>query len=150
MTDSARTTILESALAILIITSCSSCSTEYNATPAQSRAEHKTTRRRGTASILLPSISVPSVPTGHTLRPEEVSALSSEYFKRFVCGCGMPDTPRDKGEFWKVQLWGGIVGTDYGQFLISKDGRRVILEPPRSGLKAGTRYLLSHSGVHYE
>jgi len=124
---------LGSALAILVCFVCASCSTAHE-----------------TASILLPPISVPGVHTDHTLKPEEVSALSSEYFRRFVCGCGMPDTPVGKGEFWEVQLWGGIVGTDYGHFLISKDGRRVILEPPRSGLRSSTRHLLSGSGVQYE
>jgi hypothetical protein len=112
--------------------------------------EHKADPRRGAASVLLPLISVLGVQTDHTLQPEEVTALSSEYFKRFVCGCGMPDRPIDKGEFWKVQLWGGIAGIDYGQFSISKDGRRVTLEPPRSGLKSSTRHLLSRSGVQYQ
>jgi hypothetical protein len=138
------------ALAILICISCISCSTEHNPTPVRSIAEQKTTPRRGTASILLPTISVPGVPTDQILQPEEVTVLSSEYFKRFVCGRGMPDQPVDKGAFWKVQLWGGIAGTDYGQFLISKDGQRVILEPPRSGLKSSTRDWLSYYGLQHE
>jgi hypothetical protein len=147
---SPRATVLPGALVLLICISCTSCSTDHNPAPARSAEEHKTASWRGAVPILLPSISVPGVKADHALQPEEVTVLSSEYFRRFVCGCGMPDRPVDKGEYWKVQLWGGIVGTDYGQFLISKDGRRVTLEPPRSGLRSSTRSLLSHSGVHYE
>ena len=55
-----------------------------------------------------------------------------------------------RGEFWSVQLWGGYAASDYGRFLISKDGRRVALVPPRSGLKRSTRSLLSNYGVEYE
>jgi hypothetical protein len=86
----------------------------------------------------------------HRLQQREVHAVAEEYFKTFVCGCGMPATPVEPGEFWSVQLWGGYAGSDYGRFLISKDGRLVTLEPPRSGLKSVTRHLLSNYGVHYE
>jgi hypothetical protein len=34
--------------------------------------------------------------------------------------------------------------------LISKYGRRVILEPPGSGIRSSTRHLLSRSGVQSE
>jgi hypothetical protein len=145
-----RAAVLAGALAILFCILYTSCSTVHNPVPARNTAEHKTAIQRGIGSILLPSISVPGVQTDHALQPEEVSALSSEYFRRFVCGCGMPDRPVDRGEYWEVQLWGGIVGTDYGHFLISRDGQRVTLKPPRTGLKASTRSLLSGTGVHYE
>src|SRR6266568_2653108 len=105
------------ALAILVCVLCASCSTtEQRAAPPLTAA-----------SLVLPPIAAPGVQTDHTLQQREVVVLSSEYFKRFVCGCGMPDTPVDRGEFWSVQLWGGYAGSDYGRFLISKDGRRVTL-----------------------
>ena len=90
---------------------------------------------------------MPGVQPDHELRQPEVYAVSKEYFRTFVCGCGMPDTPLDHGEFWSVQLLGGYAGSDYGRFLISRDGRHVTLEPPRSGMKSSTRSLLSHYGV---
>src|SRR4051812_4558029 len=122
------------ALAIVICVFCASCSTvEHNA-----------------PSVVLPAIAVAGVQTDHPLLQQEVAALSSEYFERFVCGCGFPDTPVDQGEFWSVQLWGGYTASDHGRFLISKDGRRVTLEPPRSRLRGSTRHLLSHYGVQYE
>ena len=112
--------------------------------------EQKPAPQPNAASIVLPPIPVPGVQTDHTLQQQEVALLASEYFKRFVSGCGMPDTPVDQGEFWSVQLWGGYAGSDYGRFLISMDGRRVTLTPPRSGVKSSTRSLLSHYGVQYE
>ena len=128
------------ALAILVCALCASCST------TQKNAASQPTF----ASVVLPPIPVPGVQTDHALEQQEVAELSWEYFKRFVSGCGMPDTPVIQGEFWRVQLWGGFAGSDYGRFLISKDGRRVTLEPPPSGLTSITRSALSHYGVQYK
>jgi hypothetical protein len=100
-----------------------------------------------TTSIVLPETPVEGVSFDHDLTQQEVAMLSAEYFKRFVSGCGMPDTPELEDDSWSVQLWGGYAGSDYGHFLISKDGRRVTLEPPRSGLTRSTRTLLTHFGV---
>jgi hypothetical protein len=124
------------ALAILVCALCASCSTVKQKAPPQ----------RAIRSVVLPVIAVPGVRTDHQLQEQEVAALASEYLKRFVTGCGMPDRPVDSGGFWSVQLWGGYAGTDYGRFLISKNGQQVTLEPPRSGLKSSTRSLLSHNG----
>lgn len=100
--------------------------------------------------ILLPTLAVPGVKTDHPLQRQEVAALAAEYFKSFVCGCGMPDKPVDRGGVWRVQLWGGYLATDYGRFLISRDGQQVILVPPRSGLRSSTRSMLSRNGVRQE
>lgn len=128
------------ALAILACALCASCSTVKQEAPP-----HRTV-----GPVLLPVITVPGVQTDHQLQQQEVAGLASEYFKRFVSGCGMSDTPVDSGGFWNVQLWGGYAATDYGRFLISKNGQQVTLEPPPSGLKSSTRSLLSHNGVQYE
>src|SRR5882724_5187011 len=92
---SSATFAMRVAFAALICVACASCST-MERRPAPSRAA---------ASIVLPQVAVPGVQTDHKLQQQEVTVLSSEYFKRFVCGCGMPDTPVDQREFWSVQLW---------------------------------------------
>jgi len=76
--------------------------------------------------------------------------MSSAYFLKYVCACGGPATPVKNRDGWTVQLHGGYGGSDYGRLLISRDGRRVVLEPPETGFKSSTRYLLGHYGVAYE
>lgn len=134
--------LMRPALAILVGILCASCSTVERGTGSRPPSV--------ASAIVLPEVSVPGVQTGHPLQQREVALLSSEYMRRFVCTCGMPDTPLDDGRFWAVQLWGGFAGEDYGRLVLSKDGRRVSLEPPRSGLKRSTRSMLSHNGVRHE
>ncbi|MEI9864069.1 MAG: hypothetical protein WDN00_05850 [Limisphaerales bacterium] len=76
------------------------------------------------------------------LTEKEAAILSSDYFRRFVSGCGMPDEPQSDGRFWSVQLWVGIGGTDSGRFLFAKDGSEMLLEPSKSGLSSTTREML--------
>ncbi len=135
---------MKPAIAVLLLLGTVSCST----VPRLDTPEAGSSVAR--SQIGLPQIPIPGVRLDHSLQQQEVAVLSSEYFKRFVSGCGMSDTPVDQGDFWSVQLWGGYAGSDYGRFLISKDGRRVALEPPRSGLKPPTRSLLSQHGVQYQ
>ena len=99
---------MKSALGILLLLWTVSCSTTE-----QSGGQGVGPR----ASISLPQIPIAGVQLDHSLKQEEVAVLSSDYFERFVSGCGMPDTPVDRGEFWSVQLWGGYAGSDYGRFL---------------------------------
>jgi hypothetical protein len=132
---------MKSAIAMLLLVMTASCSM------LSQRDTQEVGSSASRSPIALPQIPVPGVQLDHSLQRQEVALLSSEYFRRLISGCGMPDAPVDQGEFWSVQLWGGYAGSDYGRFLISKDGRRVTLEPPRYGLKATTRSSLSHHGV---
>ncbi len=80
----------------------------------------------------------------------EAELISVNYFPRVVGGCGMPDKPEDRGVFWCIQLWGGIVGSDYGQLWVAKDGNSILLEPPWNGFRPPTKMLLKRQGVAYE
>jgi hypothetical protein len=101
-------------------------------------------------AIALPKLTVEGVSFSNGLQEQEAVALSSEYFRRFISGCGMPDKPQDVGSYWRVQLWGGYAGTDYGTLRFAKDGSDVLLSPPRGGFKSATRHLLRHQNVSYE
>lgn len=76
--------------------------------------------------------------------------IASRYFWKYVSGCGMPDSPVDRGVFWSVQLWGGYAGSDYGRMWLSKDGSSVLLEAPKRGFNHVTKSMLSAQGILYE
>ena len=107
--------------------------------------------RKSPKAVSLPKLSLESVNFDDGVQRHEAVALSSEYFSRFVGFCGMPDEPQDQGRFWRVQLWGGIVGsTDCGRLWLAKDGSEVLLEPPKRGFQSVTLELLKYHKVIQE
>src|SRR5688572_13960536 len=109
---------MRATIAILLASLCVSCSTA---------------ERQNAKAVALPKLSVEGVIFDDGLREQEAVVLSSEYFRRFVSGCGMPDKPQDNGHYWSVQLWGGYFPSDYGTLRLAKDGSEVLLAPPRRG-----------------
>ena len=116
-------------LCIVLAISCLSCSTM---------------EERRVEVVSLPKMTVAGVFLEDGLQEQEVGALSRECFRRYVSGCGMPDKPTDDGRYWRVQLWGGYVGIDYGTLLLRKDGSEMLLEAPSGGFRSVTRHLLRH------
>jgi hypothetical protein len=106
-----------------------------------------TVERQSAKGISLPQLTVQGVTLRDGLQEQEAVLLSSEYFHRFVSGCGIPDKPQDAGHYWRVQLWGGFAGTDYGTLHLAKDGKEVLLEPPERGFKTVTQRMLRYQGV---
>ncbi|HEX7861015.1 MAG TPA: hypothetical protein VF773_11850 [Verrucomicrobiae bacterium] len=100
--------------------------------------------------VSLPKLTAEGVTFEDGLEEQEAVILSSQYFHRFVSGCGMPDKPQDNGEYWRVQLWGGYVPTDYGTLQLAKDGSQVLLAPPKRGFKTVTQYMLRGHSVSFE
>jgi hypothetical protein len=76
--------------------------------------------------------------------------IAHAYFTKFIAVCGGTDAPQDCGEFWCIQLWGGFAPSDYGRFWLAKDGNKIMLEPPRKGLKSSTKSLLKRQGIAYD
>ena len=101
-------------------------------------------------AIVLPEYPVAGVNYSDGITQAEAELLAASYFRRVVGNCGMPDECRDQGTFWCVQLWGGIAGLDYGQLRVAKDGSRILLQPPRKGLRPLTKELLQRQGISYE
>jgi hypothetical protein len=120
------------ALSILLAGLCVSCST---------------VEPQSGSAVSLPKITAEGVSYEDGIQKEEAVILSSVYFRRFVSGCGMPDTPQDAGQYWRVQLWGGYGGSDYGTLRLAKDGSEVLLAPPRRGFKSVTREMLRHHNL---
>jgi hypothetical protein len=101
-------------------------------------------------AILLPEYPVEGVTFTDGVSLAEAELVGASYFLRVVGSCGMPDKPEDRGDFWRIQLWGGIGGSDYGQLWVAKDGSRVLLQPPPKGFRSSTKALLERQGVAYE
>lgn len=128
---------------LLLLPLCDSCGTRT--TPSeQARVASSAAPRH---AVSLPKIDVVGVRWEDGLQESEAVSLASEYFSKFVCGCGMPGHPKEEGTFWRVQLWGGYAGSDYGVLRLAKDGSEVLLEPPPRGFKSVTRKLLGHHGL---
>ena len=87
---------------------------------------------------------------GDGISYHEAELVVADYFPKLVGLCGMPDTPQDRGEFWCVHLWGGIVPVDYGRLWLAKDGSKLLLEPPRKGFTTSTKYHLQRLGISYD
>jgi hypothetical protein len=101
-------------------------------------------------TVSLPKLTLDGVNFEDGLQVKEAVLLSSEYFRLFVAGCGMPDDPKDGGRFWCVQLLGGYSGVDYGHLLLAKDGSEILLEPPKNGFKFETRKKLQWKHISLE
>lgn len=120
------------ALSIILAALCASCST---------------VDRQSTQAVSLPKLTLDGVTFEDGLDEQEAAIVSSEYFHRFVSGCGMPDKPQDDGSYWRVQLWGGYGGTDYGTLRLAKDGSTVLLSPPRRGFGTVTQHMLRNQNL---
>ena len=116
------------AIIMLVAGLCASCSSDHHFSDISP-----------SGWIALPVLAVDHVDWKDGLGEGEVKLLSSFYFKRFVSGCGMPDSPKDCGEFWCVQLWSGYVATDAGKLWFSKDGSRVFLDASKTRLNRAQR-----------
>src|SRR4051812_36374554 len=99
-------------------------------------------------ALVLREYPVEGVKYADGITQAEAELLAASYFSRIVGNCGMPGKPQDRGMFWCVQLRGGIVGRYYGQLRVAKDGSRILLQPPRNGLRS-TKELLQRRGITY-
>ena len=60
--------------------------------------------------------------------------LASDYFLKYVSGCGIPNEVKDKEDFWSAELWGGYTGyAFYGTLWIRKSDGEVFLQPRSDG-----------------
>jgi hypothetical protein len=84
--------------------------------------------------IELPKIAVEGVNYEDGIQYKEAVILCSEYFRRYLGLCGMPDTPDSGPEFWQSHMWRGIAGSYAGRLWIAKDGSKVLIEPARKSI----------------
>jgi len=105
---------------------------------------------RKAKAISLPQLTMEGVNLDDGLQEQEAATLSSAYFDRYISGCGMPDKPQEEALHWRVQLWGGFGGSDFGTLRLAKDGSHVLLSPPRGGFKSSTQQLLRQQNVGLE
>lgn len=115
---------------------------------AQPAGGNRANQRQTSANVvLLPKLDVAGVSYDDGLLQSEAAILASEYFPRFISGCGMPADPKDDGRFWRVQLFSGIGGADYGALRLAKDGSELWLEAPHGGFHKVTTRLLRRRHV---
>lgn len=127
---------------VLLLLLCASCAAK------SSRGEPVEAEAAPTGSAVnLPRLAVAGVDRGDGVDESEAAALASEYFARYVSGCGMPDRPVEDGGFWRARLYGGYGGSDHGTLRIARDGSVVVLVPPKGGFKPVTLRMLSRRGL---
>jgi len=134
---------MKSFCSIILILLCASCSTSQ---PEAAKYSESPDREK---LIALPEMPVPGVALKDGVQKDEASKISHHYFKAFVNGCGMPEDPVDRGEFWSTDLLCGYGGSDCGRFWIYKDSGKVLLEPTPRGLSRITKDMLTRQGVRF-
>jgi hypothetical protein len=130
------------AISILLIVSCIGCGSIDRPSNVGMAPHGKT--------ISLPQVPADGVNYAQGITYDGAVLVARAYFIKFIGACGGPDTPQDFGEFWRIQLWGGFAPSDYGRFWLAKDGSKIMLEPPRKGLKSSTKSLLQRQGIAYD
>ena len=133
---------MKAAIPILFFVFCVGCGSIHHQPQAEATVQAQ--------FVSLPKVPVEGVDYTQGITCSGAESVAVVYFRRFVAGCGMPDAPQDRGEFWCVQLWGGYAGVDYGQLWLAKDGSKILLQPPAKGLKSPTKTMLQRQGIRYD